>query len=89
MVNGALFIDIATLLWAANISAVKDKAGNPIVPDTLTPSTEDFPCKPLSGNLFEPGWIIFSPGDLCHLSVITLRFPEAVSIVAQTKELFQ
>ena len=35
MANNALFIDIAMLLWAANISAVKDKAGEPIVPDTL------------------------------------------------------
>ena len=35
MANNSLFIDIATLLWAASISAVKDEAGNPIVPDTL------------------------------------------------------
>ena len=35
MANDALFIDIATLLWAANISAVKDEEGKPIVPDTL------------------------------------------------------
>jgi len=39
MANNALFIDIATLLWAANIFAVKDKAGNPIVPDTLDATT--------------------------------------------------
>ena len=35
MANNALFINIATLLWAANISAVKDRVGNPIIPDTL------------------------------------------------------
>ena len=35
MANNALFIDIATLLWAANISALKDDEGKPIIPDTL------------------------------------------------------
>ena len=35
MANNALFIDIATLLWAANISALKDEEGKPIIPDTL------------------------------------------------------
>jgi len=35
MANNELFIDIATLLWAVNIAAAKDKTGNPIVPDTL------------------------------------------------------
>ena len=35
MVNTALFINIASILWAANISPVKDDAGKPIIPDTL------------------------------------------------------
>jgi len=35
MVNNALFINIATVLWAANISARKDEGGNPILPDTF------------------------------------------------------
>ena len=35
MANNALFIDIAMLLWAVNISAVNDEEGKPIVPDTL------------------------------------------------------
>ena len=35
MVNTALFIEIASILWAVNISAVKDEAGVPIIPDTL------------------------------------------------------
>ena len=35
MANTALFIDVASILWAANISPVKDKAGKPIIPDTL------------------------------------------------------
>ena len=35
MANNALFIDIASLLWGTNISAVKDEAGKPIIPDTL------------------------------------------------------
>ena len=30
-----LFIDIASILWAVNISAVKDEAGVPIIPDTM------------------------------------------------------
>ena len=33
MANNALFMNIATILWAADISAVRDKEGNPIVPD--------------------------------------------------------
>ena len=35
MANKALFIEIASILWAANIFAVKDEAGVPIIPDTL------------------------------------------------------
>ena len=35
MANSSLFIDIASILWAANISPVKDNAGKAIIPDTL------------------------------------------------------
>ena len=35
MANNSLFMNIATVLWAANISARKDEGGNPILPDTL------------------------------------------------------
>ena len=35
MGSNALFIDMATILWAANISAVRDEAGKPIIPNTL------------------------------------------------------
>jgi len=35
MANNSLFINIASILWAAKISAVKDEAGKPIIPDTL------------------------------------------------------
>jgi hypothetical protein len=35
MANNSLFLNIATVLWAANISARKDEGGNPILPDTL------------------------------------------------------
>ena len=35
MANNSLFFNIANLLWAANISARRDKEGNPILPDTL------------------------------------------------------
>ena len=38
MANDAVFLNIATILWAANISARKDEAGNPILPDTLEAS---------------------------------------------------
>ena len=33
MANNALFMNIATILWAADISAVIDKEGKPIIPD--------------------------------------------------------
>jgi len=35
MANTVLFINIASILWSANISPVKDDAGKPIIPDTL------------------------------------------------------
>jgi len=35
MANNALFITIATILWAADVSAVRDEAGDPIIPNTL------------------------------------------------------
>ena len=35
MANTTLFIEIASILWAANISAVTDQDGVPIIPDTL------------------------------------------------------
>jgi len=35
MANNSLFLNIATVLWAANISARKDEGGNPILPNTL------------------------------------------------------
>lgn len=35
MANTALFMNVASILWAANISPVEDDAGKPIIPDTL------------------------------------------------------
>ena len=35
MANNSVFINIATVLWAVNVAALKDEAGKPIVPDTL------------------------------------------------------
>ena len=35
MANNSIFINIATILWAANVAAVKDEAGKPIIPNTL------------------------------------------------------
>jgi len=35
MANNSIFLNIATVLWAVNISAKKDEGGNPILPDTL------------------------------------------------------
>jgi hypothetical protein len=35
MANNALFINIASILWASNISAIKDESGKPIIPDTM------------------------------------------------------
>ena len=35
MANNSLFLNIATVLWAANISAQKDEGGNLILPNTL------------------------------------------------------
>ena len=35
MANNGIFINIAMVLWAANITAVSDKEGKPIIPDTF------------------------------------------------------
>ena len=35
MANNSVFINVAMILWAANVAALKDEAGKPIVPDTL------------------------------------------------------
>ena len=35
MANNSLFVNIATVLWATNISPRKDEGGNPILPDTF------------------------------------------------------
>ena len=35
MANNSLFINIATVPWATNISVRKDEEGNPILPDTF------------------------------------------------------
>ena len=35
MANNAVFLNIATILWAVNIAPVKDETGKPIVPNTL------------------------------------------------------
>ena len=35
MANNTTFLNIASVLWATNISAQKDEGGNPILPDTL------------------------------------------------------
>jgi len=35
MANNSVFINIVTILWAANVAALKDEAGKPIVSYTL------------------------------------------------------
>jgi hypothetical protein len=35
MAKNSLFINIASILWAARLDPMKDEAGNPIIPDTL------------------------------------------------------
>jgi len=35
MANNAIFLNMATMLWAVNIAALIDEAGKPIIPNTL------------------------------------------------------
>ena len=35
MANNAIFLNMATILWAVNITALTDDAGKPIIPNTL------------------------------------------------------
>jgi len=48
MANNSIFINIATILWAANIAALKDEAGKPIVPNTLETVNAGLVVRPLS-----------------------------------------
>ena len=35
MANNSVFINVATVLWAANIAPLKDEEGKPIIPNPL------------------------------------------------------
>jgi len=90
MANDALFINIATVLWAANISARKDEAGKPILPNML----EATPGLAVLASSHSPlqHFMTFSLSSRHPLPfdcVITPRFPEVKGIVAQTRELLE
>ncbi|KAK7021883.1 hypothetical protein VNI00_017172 [Paramarasmius palmivorus] len=70
--NASLFINIACLLWAANIDAEKDSNGQPITPSLSDTSTvnDGIVVRPLPFKCF-----------------VTSRFPEAVEVIAHTKEI--
>ena len=93
LANDALFINIATVLWAANISARKDEAGNPILPNTLEaiPGLAVLASSLSPLQYFEPIMTSFlsSRHPLPFDCVITPRFPEVKAIVAHTRELLQ
>jgi hypothetical protein len=42
MANNALFINIASILWAADISPIKDDEGTPIIPNTMETLSDTF-----------------------------------------------
>ena len=93
MANDALFMDIATVLWAANISARKDEAGTPILPNTLEaiPGLGMWASSNSPLQHFEP--ILTSPLSPRHPlpfnCLITPRFPEVKVVIAQTRELLE
>ncbi|KAF8634716.1 hypothetical protein AX17_004119 [Amanita inopinata Kibby_2008] len=66
--SNSLFINIACLLWAVNITPVNDETGWPIIPDTLETPSAALAVRPLP---FE--------------CLITPRFPEATTIIAQMR----
>ena len=92
MANNSLFLNIATVLWAANISAGKDEGGNPILPDILegTPGLNMFASSvkyPLL--LTDYDISISSRRPLPFDCVITPRFPETKTVISQTRELLE
>jgi len=68
--NNSLLIDIACLLWAANIKPAKDAQGHPIMPEVDKCVNEGLVVRPIPFN--------------CS---IAYRFPEAETILAETREL--
>ena len=54
MANNSVFINIAAVLWATNIVAVKDEAGKPIVPNTLETVNAGVVVLALSTTSFRP-----------------------------------
>ncbi|KAL0564681.1 hypothetical protein V5O48_017361, partial [Marasmius crinis-equi] len=68
--NSFLFINIASILWAANITPEKDAQGNCISPD-------------ISDTATAKDGITMKPQPFkCY---VTPRFPEAMNIWTQTK----
>ena len=91
MANNSLFLNIATVLWAVNISARKDEGGNPILPDILDSI-------PGLGTLVSSIIRSFQPITTSSLPsryplpfdcLITPRFPEVKTVIAQTRELLE
>uniref|UniRef100_A0A0W0FZK7 Putative cytochrome P450 n=1 Tax=Moniliophthora roreri TaxID=221103 RepID=A0A0W0FZK7_MONRR len=70
--NASLFINIACLLWAANISPEKDAQGQPIMPDLSDASSVN------DGIVVRP---------LPFKCSVTARFPEATEVLDYTKEM--
>jgi len=88
MANNSLFINIATILWAASISARKDEGGNPILPDTL----DSIPgLAMLVSSIIRSFQPLLTPSrqPLPFDCVITPRFPEVGAVITQTRELLE
>ncbi|KAJ8082133.1 hypothetical protein PM082_007980 [Marasmius tenuissimus] len=69
--NSSLFINIASILWAANISREKDAEGNEIAPNVSDAATVN------DGIVVRP---------LPFKCTITPRFPEVVEVVEQSQQ---
>ena len=90
MANDSLFLHIANLLWAVNISAQKDEGGNPILPDVSATT----PGLVMLISSIPPFELIMTPfpssrHPLPFNCVITPRFPEVRTVIAQTRELLE
>ena len=91
MANNSVFVNVATVLWAANISAVKDDAGKPIIPNTLE-SVNAALCEHDALSLFPKRFLtrpLSSRHPLPFDCEITPRFPGVTNVISQTRELLE
>ena len=91
MANNSVFLNIATILWAVNIAALKDEAGKPIVPNTLEGVQAGIVMSAsIQLTIYVSNRLMtISRRPLPFDCVITPRFPDVKSVITHTRELLE